>query len=141
MLVVTADLERVSRTHRVFAALTDSVLLSASVLKGEPGFKISFRMGVEEKVRVSATDGFKEEWPCLTLVIRDAISKGKGWKAVTLQEATQKDGYKWGLVLRGNRDPQPASSRCKRLLSLTGNDFVQWASQQFMLEMQSAWVQ
>ena len=139
--MVSPDLEKVSRVHKVFAALMGCVLLPSSVLSGKPGFKLSFKNGLEEKVRVFATEGFKAEWPGLTLVIREAISKNRGWKAVTFEEATKKDGFKWGLVLRGVRDPQHAPSRCKRLLFLTGNEFVSWATRQFMLEKESAWVQ
>ena len=130
-----------TRAHKVFAALMGCVLLASSVLSGTPGFKLSFKSGLEEKVRVFATEGFKTEWPGLTLVIREAISKNRGWKAVTLDEATKKDGFKWGLILRGGRDPQHAPSRCKRLLSPTGDEFVMWATRQFMLEKESAWVQ
>jgi hypothetical protein len=46
--------------------------------------------GVEQNVRIFLTDAFKAENHGLTLVIREACSRGRGWKGVTLEEARKK---------------------------------------------------
>ena len=84
---------------------------------------MSYQPGVDSTVRVFVTDMFKQEAPSLTLVVREACQLGKGWKAVSQDEATRKDGWKWGLVLRGRNEAAPPPSRCKKLLWLTGDEF------------------
>eukprot|EP00435_Cladocopium_sp_Y103_P013688 s4446_g3.t1 len=141
LLLIGDEWCKVSRTHRAFGALMGCVLLSCGVLHGHRGVKMTFKPGVEQTVRVFASQAFTEEVPALTAVIRQACSLAKGWKAVTLEEATKKDGWKWGLVLRGQHEPQPPANRCKRLLSLTADEFVAWATRVFVLEDKSAWVE
>ena len=101
-----------------------------------------FNEGVAKNVRIFLTDVFKAEAPGLTLVIREACSRGRGWKAVTSEEARRKDGWKWGLVLRGKTEHMAAApSRCKHLLCLTGDEFVTWAAREFIMrQTHSAWV-
>ena len=119
LLVGHDDLERVSRTHRLLAALRGCTLLSASVLLGGTGYKVCFQAGLALKVRIFLTEEFKAEAPALTAVLRDACSQPGGWLAVTLAEARKKDGFKWGLVLRGTNEVVAAAPgrRCARLLT------------------------
>jgi hypothetical protein len=132
--------EAIGRTRRLVASLFGGVLLSASVLRGQGGYKMC-KEGVEQNVRIFLTDAFKAENHGLTLVIREACSRGRGWKGVTLEEARKKDGWKWGLVLRGKTEHMAAApGRCKHLLCFTGDDFVTWATREFMRSTHSAWV-
>lgn len=140
LLVFGGDVENLGRTQRVFAAVMGCVLLSASILHGQSGVKLTYQPGVDSTVRVFVTDTFKQEAPSLTLVVREACQLGKGWKAVSQDEATRKDGWKWGLVLRGRNEAAPPPGRCKKLLWLTGDEFVAWATREFVLEKESAWV-
>lgn len=117
------------------------VILSESIVHGHAGVKMTFRAGIEVNVRVFCTDAFKGEAPGLTALLRQACSLGHGWRAVTQGEAVKKDGWKWGLVLRGKQEDIPSSGRkCKFLQIFTGDEFVSWATKEFVLETQSAWV-
>ena len=90
---------------------------------------MTFQAGVEQKVRIFCTDAFKAESPALTLVIREACSRGLGWTATSFEEARKKDGWKWGLVLRGKTEEvAPVPGRCKKNLSLNGDDLITWAT-------------
>lgn len=141
LLVIGDSFEALGRTHRSFAALMGCVVLSASILNGEGGLKMSFRPGFEKNVRVFLTGAFKNEAPALTQVIRQVCSLGKGWRAVTRDEAVTKNGWKWGLVLHGKQEPVPAPrSKCKFLRWLTADEFVSWATKEFVDETHSAWV-
>ena len=137
LLVFDGDL---GRSQRLFAALMGCVALSASVLRGAGGCKLAFARGLTHKVRVFASEAFKLEAPGLTLVLREACAREEGWKAVPLQEARRKDGWKWGLVLRGMTESLPAGRGSKKLLSLTGDELVAWATREFAIPTQSAWV-
>ena len=132
LLIVEDDWSNVSRTHRVFGALMGCVLLSRGVLHGRRGLKMTFMRGVDRQVRVFVTRAFSQECAALTLVIRQACGLGKGWKAVTHQEATKKDGWKWGLVLRGQNEPSPPANKCKKILSLNADQFVAWATGEYI---------
>eukprot|EP00435_Cladocopium_sp_Y103_P020940 s3581_g5.t1 len=141
LLIGPDNPETIGRAQRLAASLFGCVLLSASVLQGKGGYKMCFTEGVAQNVRIFLTDRFKAEAPGLTLVIREACSRGRGWKGVTLEEAKKKDGWKWGLVLRGKTEQMAAAnSRCKHLLCLTGDELITWAAREFMRQTQSAWV-
>ena len=90
LLIGPQEPEAIGRTHRLVASLFGGVLLSASVLRGQGGYKMCFKEGVEQNVRIFLTDAFKAENHGLTLVIREACSRGRGWKGVTLEEARKK---------------------------------------------------
>ena len=141
LLIGPESVEAVSRTHRLLASVFGCTLLSASVLRGTGGYKIAFQAGVEEKARVFCTNSFKTEAPALTLVVREACSRGQGWTATSFEEARKKDGWKWGLVLRGKTEEiAPAPGRCKTNQTLSGDDLVTWATREFMLAGKSAWI-
>ena len=141
LLIGPESVEAVSRTHRLLASVFGCTLLSASVLRGTGGYKIAFQAGVEEKARVFCTNSFKTEAPALTLVVREACSRGQGWTATSFEEACKKDGWKWGLVLRGKTEEiAPAPGRCKTNQTLSGDDLVTWATREFMLAGKSAWI-
>ena len=77
----------------------------------------------------------------MTLVVREACSRGQGWTATSFEEARKKDGWKWGLVLRGKTEEiAPAPGRCKKNQTLSGDDLVTWATREFMLAGKSAWI-
>ena len=117
------------------------MLLSASVLRGKEGYKMTFQKGVEQKVRVFCTQSFQTEAPALTLVVREACSRGLGWPATSFEEAQKKDFWKWDFGLRGKTEQlAPAPGRCKKKIHLNGDDLVTWATREFMLPGQSAWI-
>ena len=134
-------MQDLGRTHRLIASLFGCVLLSGTVLLDKGGYKLCFKLGLEQKVRVFLTEDFKREAPALTMVLREACGRGRGWKAVTFAEARAKQGWSWGLVLRGKTENiVAAQARCKKLLCLTGEELVTWATREFVEEKESAWV-
>ena len=139
-LLVVDQVQTMSRTQRLLSAVMGCVVLSASILRGAGGVKLTFHPGVEQKVRVFLTNAFQHENAALTLVVREAVARRLGWTAVTSEEARKKDGWKWGLILKGNNENLGATSRCKKILQLTGDEFVDWATCNFMHSGASAWV-
>ena len=139
-LLVVDHVQAMTRTQRLLSAVMGCVVLSASILRGAGGVKLTFHAGVEQRVRLFLTDAFKRENAALTLVVREAVARRLGWTAVTSEEARRKDGWKWGLTLKGNNENLGATSRCKKILQLTGDEFVQWATQNFVHSGASAWV-
>ena len=140
LLVFDGDMACLARSHRLFAALMGCVALNASVLRGAGGCKLAFKRGLTHKVRVFASEAFKREAPGLTLIVREACARKEGWRAVPLEEARRKDGWKWGLILRGATESLPGGRGSKKLLSLTGDELVAWATREFTIPTQSAWV-
>ena len=134
----------VGRTQRLFAALMGCVLMTLSVLRGTGGYRLTFKRGVTHAVRIFLSDAFQQEAPALTLVLvlRQACACREGWRAVTLEDARKKQGWSWGIVLRGQAENLPAGNvrRCRKLLSLTGDEFVAWATQAFVRSDLGAWV-
>ena len=137
LLVFDGDL---GRSQRLFAALMGCVALSASVLRGAGGLQVGFRQRIDTQGPCLCLGGLQLEAPGLTLVLREACAREEGWKAVPLQEARRKDGWKWGVVLRGMTESLPAGRGSKKLLSLTGDELVSWATREFAIPTQSAWV-
>ena len=139
-LLVVDHVQAMTRTQRLLSAVMGCVVLSASTLRGAGGVKLTFHAGVEKRVRLFLTDAFKRENAALTLVVREAVARRLGLTAVTSEEARRKDGWKWGLTLKGNNENLGATSRCKKILQLTGDEFVKWATQIFLHSGASAWV-
>jgi len=139
-LLVVDQVQAMTRTQRLLSAVMGCVVLSASTLRGAGGVKLTFHAGVEKRVRLFLTDAFKRENAALTLVVREAVARRLGLTAVTSEEARRKDGWKWGLTLKGNNENLGATSRCKKILQLTGDEFVKWATQFFLHSGASAWV-
>lgn len=142
LIIVDDSAAPVGRTQRLFAALMGCVLMTLSVLQGTGGYRLAFKRGVTHAVRIFVSDAFKQEAPALTLVLRQACACREGWRAVPLEDARKKEGWSWGIILRGNTEDLPAGNvrRCKKLLSLTGGEFVAWATESFIRSDMSAWV-
>ena len=140
--LIVKKMETAGRTRLLTASLFGCTMVSSSVLKGEGGCKVTYSPGVEKSVRVFLTDGFKDQWPALTLVVREACARGRGWQAVNLATARKKDGWKWGLVLKSDSETLglPAVRCTTKLQVLTGDEFVAWATKEFVLQDQSAWI-
>ena len=132
----------VGRTQRLFAALMGCVLITSSVFQGAGGYRLTFKRGVTHAVRIFLSDAFQREAPALTLVLREAVACQEGMRAVTLEDARKKEGWSWGIILRGQTEDLPAGNvrRCKKLLSLTGDEFVAWATETFIRSDLSTWV-
>eukprot|EP00435_Cladocopium_sp_Y103_P019165 s2839_g4.t1 len=133
LIIVDDASAPIGRTQRLFAALMGCVLMTSSVLQGTGGYRLTFKRGVAHAVRIFVSDAFKQEAPALTLVVRQACACRESWRAVTLADARKKEGWSWGIILRGTTEDLPAGNarRCKKLLSLTGDEFVAWATQSF----------
>ena len=138
-LFVVDQVQTMTRSLRLLSAVMGCVVLSASILRGAGGVKLTFHAGLEQKVRLFLTEAFQRENAALTLVVREAIAQRVGWTAVTSEEARKKDGWKWGLTLKGKNENFGAS-RCKKILQLTGDEFVKWATENFVHSGASAWV-
>ena len=132
-LLIVPSAENLSRTNKLIASLFGCVVLSASILRGQAGAKLSYIAGLRRKVRVFASDAFQQEAPSLTVVLRNVCERpDSDWQAVSFQDARRKDGWKWGIVLRGATENVPKNNtNSKKLLCLTGNGLVAWATREF----------
>ena len=141
-LLIVPSAENLSRTNKLIASLFGCVVLSASILRGQAGAKLSYTAGLRRKVRVFASDAFQQEAPSLTVVLRNICERpDSDWQAVSFQDARRKDGWKWGIVLRGATENVPKNNtNSKKLLCLTGNGLVAWATREFALPTGSGWV-
>lgn len=66
-LLIVPSAENLSRTNKLIASLFGCVVLSASILRGQAGAKLSYTAGLRRKVRVFASDAFQQEAPSLTV--------------------------------------------------------------------------
>ena len=118
-------------------------ILSGPVLDGHDGAKLVYTAGFKFAAFVFVSAAFKRAEPGLTLILRLACAKAaneskNGWQAKTL-EVCKKTGQKKQLVLKGKDEAIPGN-RPKQVLSLTGDEFVAWATKTYFLDTRSAWI-
>ena len=116
------DFAKVERKVQFMAALTGSTVLSASVLLGRGGVKLSYRPGHQIEAAVFVTNAFKAEEPAMTVLLREACRRG--WTAVT-KEGLKGRGRKPSLLLRGEGEIIDGFGRT-RVKCLTANEFLRW---------------
>lgn len=120
------------------AALFGKVILSSAILRGGNGMKLSYHAGIERGgVFVYVTDGFRNEEPGLTMILREACAHG--WQAVTMDvlQARSKGTKNFCLLLRAKGEVLPRQSRIQ---CLDGNELVAWAAKKFVDAQSSAWI-
>ena len=120
-LFVVTNFVNVERKVRFMAALSGSVLMSA--LLGEGGVKLVFHPGQDIKAAVFVTAAFKAEEPNLTLLLREACSRG--WQAVRAEDLKGR-GHKPSFFLRGEGEAIPATFSQTRVKCFTGKEFLRW---------------
>lgn len=143
-LIVVPDINNVQKKYRAMAALMGRTILSGPVLDGHGGAKLVYTAGFKCAAFVFVSDAFKRAEPGLTLILRLACAKAanesrNGWQAKTLEEACKKTSQKKQLVLKGKHEAIPGN-RPKQVLSLTGDEFVAWATKTYFLDTRSAWI-
>ncbi|CAK9113539.1 Uncharacterized protein SCF082_LOCUS52631, partial [Durusdinium trenchii] len=97
-LLVLANFGQVGDSVKITAALQGAVVLSAAVLFGKGGVKLTFNGGLCIEAAVSVTQEFKVEQPDLTALLRVACANG--WLAVKMNDLKGR-GRKPSLLLRG----------------------------------------
>ncbi|CAL1162991.1 unnamed protein product [Cladocopium goreaui] len=122
-LFVVSNFVRVQRKVRFMAALSGSVLMSASALLGAGGVKLTFHPGQEIQVAIFVTDTFKAEEPGMTLLLREACARG--WQAVRAEDLKGR-GRKPSLHLRGAGEAIPAGFNKTRVKCFTVTEFLRW---------------
>lgn len=122
-LFVVSNCVRVQRKVRFMAALSGSVLMSASALLGAGGVKLTFHPGQEIQVAIFVTDTFKAEEPGMTLLLREACARG--WQAVRAEDLKGR-GRKPSLHLRGAGEAIPAGFNKTRVKCFTVTEFLRW---------------
>lgn len=135
------DANEISRKHTVFAALMGAVLLSGCILDKKSGLKLAYDTGFKFPARIFATEEFKRSEPAVTMVVREACSRGQdasGWVATSFQDAQRPPGRAAGLVLKGKTENVRVGGKKAQLL--TGDDFVAWVAKKYILAENSAWI-
>ncbi len=129
------------RKYRVFAGLMGSVVLSGSVLDKKAGVRMGHQVGCQSRARVFVTGQFQTEHPALTLIVREACTRGSrqgGWTACSLEETQNPPGRVPGLVLRGqNEDVHVAGKKATRL---TASEFAAWVAKKYSVPDSTAWI-
>ena len=122
-LFVVSNFVKVDRKVRFMAALSGSVLMSASALLGGGGVKLTFHPGQDIQVAIFLTGTFKAEEPCLTLLLREACARG--WQPVRAEDLKGR-GRKPSIHLRGAGEAIPAGFRKTRVKLFTADEFLRW---------------
>ena len=137
-LLIIPDINKIPRKHQLMAALFGKVILSAAILQGGNGVKLSYHAGIERGgVFVYVTDRFRNEEPGLTMILREACAHG--WKAVTMDilQARSKGPKNFCLFLRARGE---ILQRQSRIQCLDGNELVAWAAKKIIDTKSSAWI-
>lgn len=122
-MFIVKDFTAVHRKVRLMAALNGGNILSGDVLDGKQGIKTQYKRGLDLPAAIYLTDTFKREEPGLTLIARDACSKG--WQAVPM-DGLKNRGRKPSLLLHGRKETVPGLNGAKGVLRFTGSKFVSW---------------
>ena len=120
-LFIVEDLKSPRQKPNLMAALVGGTLLTGSALTKGCGFKVSFTSALRLPLALFLTPGFKRAEPGLTMILRDACTKG--WQAVGLG----------GLAGRGRKPSVALTVEGEQLeglgrgvLCLTAQGFFSW---------------
>ena len=123
-LLVLANFGQVEDRVKVMAALQGAVVLSAAVLFGNGGVKLTFNRGLRIEAAVFVTQTFKVEQPDLTALLRVACANG--WLAVARTNLKGR-GRKPSLLLRGEDEVIQGFGKT-RVKLFNRTDFVRWVT-------------
>ena len=120
-LFIVEDLKNPRRQPNLMAALVGGTLLTDSALTRGCGFKLSFTSALQLPVALFLTRGFKTAEPGLTMILRDACTKG--WQAVGL-EGLKGRGRKPSMALTAEGEQLQGLGR--GVLCFTAQGFLSW---------------
>ena len=128
------------RRYHAMAALFGRTIVSSDVVqKGSSGIKMSYHRGVDSRVLVYVTEGFKAKEPGLTLILREACLHR--WEAVTMEELVRRSkGPKNIALLLKAADEALGLQNRGRIVVLDGDAFVSWAATKFVDAQCCAWI-
>lgn len=133
-LLVLANFGQVGDSVKITAALQGAVVLSAAVLFGKGGVKLTFNGGLCIEAAVSVTQEFKVEQPDLTALLRVACANG--WLAVKMNDLKGR-GRKPSLLLRGKDEVVQGFGRT-RVKRFNRTEFVRWVTKTCLNQQLSA---
>ena len=133
-LLVLANFGQVEDRVKVAAALQGAVVLSAAVLFGKGGVKLTYNRGLRIEAAVFVTQAFKIEQPALTALLRVACANG--WLAVKMSDLKGR-GRKPSLLLRG-KDEVVQGFGETRVKLLDRTEFVRWVTKTCLNQQLSA---
>ena len=137
-LLIIPDINTIPRKHQLMAALFGKVILSAAILDGGNGVKLSYSAGSQLGVFVYVTDGFRNQEPGLTMILREACAHG--WKAVTMNDLQARSPGPKNSCLLLRAKGEALNLGKSRIQCLDGNELVAWAAQKFVDVKSSAWI-
>lgn len=133
-LLVLANFGQVEDRVKVAAALQGAVILSAAVLFGKGGVKLTYNRGLSIEAAVFVTQAFKTEQPALTALLRVACANG--WLAVKMRDLKGR-GRKPSLLLRGKDEVVQGFGKT-RVKLLDRTEFVRWVTKTCLNQQLSA---